>query len=253
MTPEERQLITGLFDRMRSYGSPEKDREAETIINQSMRAMPDAPYILVQSVLVQEHALQEAGNRIRELEEQVQSLQGAGQARAPGSGSFLGGSPAGGRATLEPSASRATLEPSASNVPQIGPRAAPSTYDERRPWSQSQPPQQPDPAPAAAGGFLRSAMTTAAGVAGGMLAGGAIRDMLGGGHAHANPAAGTSQAARSEQARQDAEDDARQDAAESARQDTEDDARQDAEDNARQDAEDDAGGNSGDSDGDVEV
>jgi hypothetical protein len=26
MTPEERQLIAGLFDRMRGYGLPEKDR-----------------------------------------------------------------------------------------------------------------------------------------------------------------------------------------------------------------------------------
>ena len=58
MTPEERQLIAGLFDRMRSYGAPEKDREAEALINQSVRANPDAPYMLVQSVLVQEQALQ---------------------------------------------------------------------------------------------------------------------------------------------------------------------------------------------------
>ena len=73
MTPEERQMITGLFDRMRSYGTPEKDREAETLINEAVRSTPDAAYMLVQSVLVQEHALQEAGNRIKDLEEQVRS------------------------------------------------------------------------------------------------------------------------------------------------------------------------------------
>ena len=66
MTPEERQMITGLFDRMRSYGTPEKDREAEGIINDLVRSTPDAAYMLVQSVLVQEHALQEAGNRIKD-------------------------------------------------------------------------------------------------------------------------------------------------------------------------------------------
>ncbi len=75
MTPEERQMITGLFDRMRSYGTPEKDREADTLINEAVRSTPDASYMLVQSVLVQEHALQEAGNRIKDLEEQVRSLQ----------------------------------------------------------------------------------------------------------------------------------------------------------------------------------
>ena len=79
MTPEERQLITGLFDRMRSYGSPDKDREAETTINEALRTVPDAPYMLVQSVLAQEHALQETGKRIQELEQQVRNLQGASQ------------------------------------------------------------------------------------------------------------------------------------------------------------------------------
>ena len=71
MTPEERQLIAGLFDRMRSYGAPEKDREAEALINQSVRANPDATYMLVQSVLVQEQALQAANNRVQELEDQL--------------------------------------------------------------------------------------------------------------------------------------------------------------------------------------
>ena len=40
MTPDERQLITGLFDRMRAFALPLKDREAETLINQAVRAMP---------------------------------------------------------------------------------------------------------------------------------------------------------------------------------------------------------------------
>lgn len=43
MTPQERQLITGLFDRMRGFGAPEKDTEAEALINQSVRALPDVP------------------------------------------------------------------------------------------------------------------------------------------------------------------------------------------------------------------
>jgi uncharacterized protein len=234
MTPEERQLIAGLFDRMRSFGSPEKDREAEMMINQSIRGTPDAPYMLVQSVLVQEHALQESANRIQELENQVRSLQDAGQPRQPGLGSFLGGMLGG---------SRSASVPSAGSVPQAGLRNAPSTYEERRPWSQSPSPQQAGPAPSASGGFLRSAMTTAVGMAGGMLAAGAIRDMLGGGHAYANPAAGIGEASRSEQSRQDAEQDAQQDA--------EDDARQDADDDAQQDADDDTGGDSGDFSDDV--
>ena len=41
MNADERQLITQLFERMRNYGAPDKDREAETLINQLVRANPD--------------------------------------------------------------------------------------------------------------------------------------------------------------------------------------------------------------------
>lgn len=213
MTPEERQMITGLFDRMRSYGTPQKDREAETIINEGVRSTPDAGYMLVQSVLVQEQALQEAGNRIKDLEEQVRNLRSTGQERAPESGSFLGGLFGAGRPASQPGPS---------SVPVIGSRApAPSAYeqDQQRPWSQSPPQQQAAPA---GGGFLRSAMATAAGVAGGMLAAGAIRDLMGGtaNSNSANPnapvatnASSGTDTANTEQARQDWEQDVRQDAA----------------------------------------
>ena len=70
-------------------------------------------------------------------------------------------------------------------------------------------------------------MTTAAGAAGGTLAAGAIRDLLGL-RAHANPAhADDARRDREAQARQDQEDDARADARE---QDAQDDAEADAQD-----------------------
>ena len=74
MTPEERDLIAGLFERMRGMGAIDKDREAEDLIARSVRQVPDAAYMLVQSVLVQEHALQEAGGRIEELEDRVRDF-----------------------------------------------------------------------------------------------------------------------------------------------------------------------------------
>jgi hypothetical protein len=185
MTPDERQLITGLFDRMRSYGAPQKDREAEKVIAENVKGTPDAAYMLVQSVLVQEHALQEASRRIEDLEAQVQDLRDAGHARTAGSGSFLGGLFGGGCPASQPAGT---------SVPPIGSRATPAALDRDQPqpgWQASPPPpQQP-----AAGGFMRSAMATAAGVAGGMLAAGAIRDLLGGSAnagTSANSNAGTS-------------------------------------------------------------
>ena len=213
MTPEERQLITSLFDRLRSFGRPEKDKQAEALINQSVGAIPDVPYMLVQSTLIQEQALETANARLQEAEERVLELEEELQRRRSGSGSFLGGL-FGGRGTTD-------------HAPSASPPGSQSPWS----WPGSPSQQLPTTAAPAPGGFMRSAMTTAAGVAGGMLAAGALRDMLGGG-AHANTAntAGTDKARRDHVAlaRQDAEDDARdQDARDDAKADTEDGATDD--------------------------
>ena len=179
MTPEERQLIAGLFDRMRSYGAPDKDREAEALIAQSVRANPDATYMLVQSVLVQEQALEASNNRVQDLEEQLRAMESAQEPRGSRSGGFLGGAWNSGRRGEE----------ARSSVPQVGARATPSAYESRSPWSQgsyqpqSQPQSQPQQAPPApsGGGFMKSALATAAGVAGGMVLADSLRSMLGGG------------------------------------------------------------------------
>jgi hypothetical protein len=181
MTPQERQLISDLFDRMRGYGRPDKDRDAEALINQAVRANPDAAYMLVQSVLVQEQALQAANNRVLELEDQLRAMDDD-QPRGSRSGGFLGGY----------WGDRRGEEARSSSVPQVGARATPSAYDSRSPWSRGDPEPQPQsqqpPPQAAGGGFLRSALTTAAGVAGGMMLADSIRNMLGGAHAgHPSP------------------------------------------------------------------
>ena len=179
MNADERQLITSLFERMRNHGAPEKDRDAETLINRELRANPDATYMLVQSVLVQEQTLEAASNRVLELEEQLRGMEDGDRSRGARPGGFLGGY-WGGRRGEEPR----------SSVPQVGARATPSTYDGRgdgrSPWSQQNaPPPQAQPAPAASAGgggsFMRSALTTAAGVAGGLLVADSIRNMMGGG------------------------------------------------------------------------
>lgn len=180
MTPEERDLITGLFERMRGMGAIDKDREAEDLIARSVRQAPDAAYMLVQSVLVQEHALQEAGARMEELEARIRELE-QGQQRPAGSGSFLGGFLGGGRGAAEPSSG---------SVPAIGSRAPAFEGDRPQagsPWAQRQAAFGQAAEPQGGGGFLRGAMTTAAGVAGGMLLANSIRGMLGGegGKAHA--------------------------------------------------------------------
>ena len=69
MTPAERQMISDLFTRIGRLGPIEKDREAAQMIGEAVQKIPDAPYFLVQSVLVQDEALRQADARICELKE----------------------------------------------------------------------------------------------------------------------------------------------------------------------------------------
>jgi uncharacterized protein len=150
--------------------------------------------MLVQSALVQEQALEQAHAHIQDLEENLRALEEKQGRASSGAGSFLGGLFGGGRAP------------------------APSSTGNQSPWRQD----QPAAAPAPSGGFMHSAMTTAAGVAGGVLVSGAIRDMLGG---RAQPGAEQAQRDHAALARQDAQDDAEADLRE---QDARDDADADA-------------------------
>jgi len=169
MDANERQLISGLFDRMRSQGAIEKDRDAESLIAQSVRQNPDAAYMLVQSVLVQEHTLQQAGQRIEELEDRMRQLEAqARPQQQPASGGFLGGLFGGSRP-----APQSMTAPRQSSGFGGGGVARPGG-----PWGA---PQQAAPMAAGGGGsFMKSAMATAAGVAGGMLLADSIRNMMSG-------------------------------------------------------------------------
>ena len=75
MVPQERDLITTLLTRLKSAGGQPKDPEADALIRQAMTEQPDAPYYLVQTVLIQDLSLQHAQNRIAELEKQVADAQ----------------------------------------------------------------------------------------------------------------------------------------------------------------------------------
>ena len=83
MTPQERQLIDDLFDRLAKLESAKRDPEAMSAIMQGLRNAPNAVYALVQTVLVQDEALKRADMRIQELEA------GAGQQDQGQSGGFL--------------------------------------------------------------------------------------------------------------------------------------------------------------------
>jgi hypothetical protein len=170
MTPQENDLITTLLARLKNAGGQPKDPEAEALIRRAMTEQPDAPYYLVQTVLIQDLSLHTAEQRIADLEKQLADAQ---QAARPTATSFLGG--------LFGSHSPA---PAASSNPPAGPwtrapqvAAAPPAQQPYGQGGYTQPGGQPMPAGGGfmgggmggGGGFLQSAAATAAGVAGGAL------------------------------------------------------------------------------------
>ena len=68
MTPQERQLVDDLFDRLSKVEAAPRDPNAEAAISQGLRRAPNAVYALVQTVLLQDEALKRANTRIQELE-----------------------------------------------------------------------------------------------------------------------------------------------------------------------------------------
>ncbi|HLX99472.1 MAG TPA: DUF2076 domain-containing protein [Roseiarcus sp.] len=177
MTPEERQMLGGLFQRVNAAAATPRDAEAETFINDAVRAAPHAPYVLSQTVLVQQHALEAAANRISELEGAAQ--QSAGQSQEQGS--FLGNL---GKTIFGGGAPSALPRPSADPQAYQRTQAAPPSQAYLSPPPQGYPPPpqgyppQPGPwsQPSHGGGFLQNAASTAAGVAGGV----ALGNLLGG-------------------------------------------------------------------------
>jgi uncharacterized protein len=83
MTPQERQLVADLFDRLAALENEPRDPDAERLIREGLAKAPHAIYALVQSVLVQDEALKQADAHIQDLEAALQQP-------APGAGGQRG-------------------------------------------------------------------------------------------------------------------------------------------------------------------
>jgi hypothetical protein len=194
MTNEERDIITQFVARVggapapvgsatggpispsQGLALPAVDQDADALIAQMFQRYPEARYRMTQLAFLQEQGLVQAQNRIHQLEADValahQAAQQALQApqQQGGGGGFFGGLFGGGR--------QQSPAP-----PQPG----------QNPWGGQQPGYAPPPQQYAPGyqpgmfqrdgsGFLGSALTTAAGVAGGMVVGNMLTNMFTGGH-----------------------------------------------------------------------
>jgi hypothetical protein len=182
MTDEERRIIAAFVERISGaapvpqpvtspWGAapapqrpnlPPVDPEADQFIAELFTRYPEARYRLTQTAFVQEAALHEATNRIQQLEWEVENARRQGQAQAAqaGGGGMLGGL-FGGR-------SNAPMPPPMPPRPQP---QYPAGYN----------PQALAPQQGRGGmGFLGTAASAAAGVAGGMLLGNMLMNAFGG-------------------------------------------------------------------------
>ena len=167
MTPQERELVTALFDRLAALEQNPRDPEAERLIAQGVARAPHAIYPLVQTVLLQDEALKRANARIEELE---------GNASEPRGESFLD------------TVRNTVLGPAAGSARGSVPSVRPSTV-----WNTGQAsygaapqpmpgPMTPGPMAGAGGSFLGTAAAAAVGMIGGSLLFNGIRGLMAGGH-----------------------------------------------------------------------
>jgi len=163
MDRDEQRLIEDLFDQLKAEGRINKDQDADELIRRELGRNPDAAYLLVQSVLIGRQQIADQEQRLVGYEQQL--------GRGPGThGGFL-----------------SSAEPRVAAGPLQGLQARPSPWDRDAAMERGAPPPPP---PGNSGGFLRSALSTAAGVAGGMMIGDGLRGLFGGSHAEARELAG---------------------------------------------------------------
>jgi uncharacterized protein len=166
VSPQEEQLLNGLIDRLNQTPLQEKDPDAESLLNQRLAGNPDALYMLAQTVLVQNIALDQANAQLSQLQQQLQQQ----RPQPAHTTSFLG-------RLLGERDERPAPSP-VQQAPASGYQPVPQQYVPPQPQYGAAQYQQIPYAPAAQPSFLRGAFQTAAGVAAGALAFEGIESMI---------------------------------------------------------------------------
>jgi hypothetical protein len=163
MTPQEESMLNDLIGRVQQTQLTEKDPEAEQLLNQQLGRNPNSLYILAQTVLVQKYALEQAQAQLDQLRQQTQALQQQPAHTTSFLGNLLG-----------------HHDPAPPPPPPPPPPPGYGASPYAQPWNQVPAYGPPPPAPGGGSSFLRTAATTAAGVAAGALAFQGVESLLGG-------------------------------------------------------------------------
>jgi hypothetical protein len=201
MTPQERQLLNELFDRLASLENAPRDPDAVAAINEGLQRAPNALYPLVQSVLVQDEALKRADGRIRELEDEL----GIEPGQPAKQGGFLDNMRDALSSRRDQQGSVPTVKPGAPAPSPWNSSSASAPNPAPSPWRTTSVPPGGNPAQAAGydapqaqaapgGSFLGTAAAAAAGAIGGSLLMNSFRGMFGGQHGSGHSAFGSGSA-----------------------------------------------------------
>lgn len=180
MDQNEKRIIDDLFGKLghaeRQAGP--RDAAAEQAIAEALKQQPAAPYYMAQAILVQENALSSLNQRVQELERELAERPAAGGGFLSG---LFGGSAGQTVSQIRPTAAERepAMPPGTAGRGWSGQGAAPG-----RGWSAQ-------PQAGGGGGFLASALQTAAGVAGGVLLANAVTGLFAGEEAKAAEPAAT--------------------------------------------------------------
>lgn len=191
MTPQERSVIDSIFERLKPAANQPRDPEAERYIAELLRQQPYATYVLAQSVYVQEQALGNLGQENEQLKADLAEAERKAAAAPAQSGGFLssifgGGAPAA-PARAEPQQQAAPQGGPWGGQPRMGMQQAPQAAPQQGgPWGGA--PAAAQPQQGGGSGFLGTALTTVAGVAGGMVVGNMLMNAFKGGSGGSNPA-----------------------------------------------------------------
>jgi hypothetical protein len=183
VTPQEQQLLMQLTQRINQTQLQEKDEDAQNLLGRELGANPDAIYIMAQTMVVQNMALEQLKSQVVQLQQQLQQVRQQPAHATSFLGRLLGEHD---QPPAPPPVQPQYQQPQQQGGWQPVPPGSQPQYQQAPPQYVQTQYAQPQyyGAPVGQPSFFRGAMQTAAGVAAGALAFEGVESLLHGGFGH---------------------------------------------------------------------
>ncbi|WP_422667130.1 DUF2076 domain-containing protein [Buchnera aphidicola] len=160
MQDKEKKLIENLFNRLKTteLNSSPRDEEADILIKNLVKNQPSSSYYMIQTILIQETAIQKMNAKIEELKDQILKIESKNNIKKP---SFLSG-------FFSKKNSSSPVYPSNNNTWKNDAAPVPQNINSSIPYNNN----------SSSSSFLSNALQTATGVAGGMILGNMLMNLF---------------------------------------------------------------------------